>query len=147
MNTEQPKTANELAEDRTELAVQRTAMAEDRTELAVQRTVMAADRSLMAWVRTGLSMISFGFTIYRLLQAFQDGGEILPRANTPRNLGLFLTGLGTCALLAGTVEYFQTLKDLRALYARRILRPAFVMALLMTLAGLFMFAGIFIKVL
>jgi len=133
MNTGQPKTSNELAED--------------RTELAVQRTVMAADRSLMAWVRTGLSMISFGFTIYRLLQAFQAGGEILPRTNTPRNLGLFLTGLGTLALLAGTVEYFQTLKDLHELYAKRILRPAFIMALLMAVAGLFMFVSIFINVL
>lgn len=50
-----PKSANELAED--------------RTSLAVRRTVMAADRSLMAWIRTGLSMTSFGFTIYELLQA------------------------------------------------------------------------------
>ncbi len=133
METAQPKTSNELAED--------------RTELAVQRTVMAADRSLMAWVRTGLSMISFGFTIYKLLQAFQSSGEILPRTSTPRNLGLFLTGLGTFALLAGTVEYFQTLKELHQLYSKRILRPAFIMALLMTIAGLFMFVSIFTKVL
>jgi putative membrane protein len=122
-------------------------LAEDRTELAVQRTAMAADRSLMAWIRTGLSMISFGFTIYKLLQAFQASGEILPRANTPRNLGLFLTGLGTAALLAGTIEYFQTLKDMHILYARRIFRPAFIMALGLAAMGLFMFTSIFIRVL
>jgi len=38
---------------------------------------MAADRSLMAWVRTGLSMISFGFTVYKLLQAAQANGAVL----------------------------------------------------------------------
>jgi uncharacterized membrane protein YidH (DUF202 family) len=34
--------------------------------------MMAAARSLMmAWVGTGLSMISLGFTIYRLLEGLQ----------------------------------------------------------------------------
>ncbi|MEJ8824851.1 DUF202 domain-containing protein [Variovorax humicola] len=38
---------------------------------------MAADRSLMAWVRTGLSMISFGFTIYMVIEGFaQQGGQL-----------------------------------------------------------------------
>ena len=37
--------------------------------LALERTRLAAERSLMAWVRTALSMISFGFTIYKFMQA------------------------------------------------------------------------------
>jgi putative membrane protein len=35
--------------------------------LALDRTRMAAERTLMAWVRTALSMIGFGFTIYKFL--------------------------------------------------------------------------------
>lgn len=132
MTTEQ-HTANELAEE--------------RTELAIERTVMAADRSLMAWIRTGLSMISFGFTMYKLLQAFQESGEILRRANTPRTVGLFLTGLGTASLVMGTIEYFQTLKDLRQLHAERIWRPSFVLAVLMTCTGVFLFVSIITKLL
>lgn len=128
-----PKTANELAED--------------RTELAVQRTVMAADRSLMAWIRTGLSMTSFGFTIYKLLQAFQASGEILPRENTPRNIGLFLTGLGALALLAGIIEYRQTLKDLNSGHVLKAWRPALLMAVLLGALAFFMFVAIFVKVL
>ena len=31
--------------------------------LSIDRTRMAAERTLMAWLRTALSMISFGFTI------------------------------------------------------------------------------------
>jgi putative membrane protein len=125
------KTANELAEE--------------RTDLAVHRTVMAADRSLMAWVRTGLSMISFGFTVYKLLQAAQANGAVLPRAGTPRTIGLFLTGLGTLALIAGTVEYLQAMKDMNQHYARRIVRPALVMALLLAAVGSFMFVGIIVR--
>ena len=35
---------------------------------------MAADRTLMGWLQTALSMISFGFTIYKFLQVFQSEG-------------------------------------------------------------------------
>jgi len=125
------KTANELAED--------------RTDLAVQRTVMAADRSLMAWVRTGLSMISFGFTVYKLLQAAQANGAMLPPGGSPRTIGLFLTGLGTLALVAGTIEYLQTMRDMNQHYARRVIRPALVMALLLAAMGSFMFVSIFAR--
>ncbi len=122
-------------------------LAEERTGLAAKRTVMAADRTLMAWVRTGLSMTSFGFTIYRLLQAFQSAGSILPNEHSPRRIGLFLTGMGTISVVIGTIEYWATLRDLKGEYHVGIWRPAFIMALLMSLLGLFLFVSIFIKVL
>jgi putative membrane protein len=129
--------------------VQKTSneLAEERTDLAARRTVMAADRTLMAWVRTGLSMISFGFTIYKVLQAFQAAGSILPHEDTPRRIGLFLTGLGTVSIVIGTIEYWQTLRDMKGEYDVRIWRPAFIMALIMSAAGLFLFLGIISKVL
>ena len=71
-------------------AMSSSEMAQFNTRLAVERTAMAADRSLMAWVRTALSMISFGFTIYKLLEGFAQAGEHLRGASTPRDMGLFL---------------------------------------------------------
>lgn len=133
MTTQEPKSANELAVE--------------RTSLAVQRTVMGADRTLMAWVRTALSMISFGFTIYKLLQGFQQGGAELPHPDSPRRMGLFLTGLGTLAMVMGTVEYWGVLVDLRKLERYRIWRPTFVIALVTAAASLFLFAGILSKAL
>lgn len=38
-------------------------------DLGGMRTIMAADRTLMAWLRTSLSMLSFGFTIYKFLES------------------------------------------------------------------------------
>jgi putative membrane protein len=32
--------------------------------LAIERTMLAADRTILTWVRTSLSLIGFGFTIY-----------------------------------------------------------------------------------
>jgi putative membrane protein len=124
-------------------------LAGQRTDLAIRRTVMAADRSLMAWIRTGLSLISFGFTIYKLLQEaarLTQEHEAL-RSQSPRNVGLFLTGLGTIAIVIGTVEYWQTRKDLLHEGHFSIWRPAFVVALIMSAAGLFVFISIISRLL
>ena len=57
-------------------------------ELALQRTVMAADRTLMAWTRTALSLITFGFTIYKFLQYARQEGQIAHVSlEGPRRLG------------------------------------------------------------
>jgi putative membrane protein len=120
-------------------------LAEIRTDLAVSRNLMAADRTLMAWIRTALSMNSFGFTIYKLLEAYAETGARLPAGHTPRNIGLFLTGMGTFAMVMGAIEYWQTLKELRQLKGIRLARPTFVMGLLMAAMGLFLFFAIITK--
>jgi putative membrane protein len=123
------------------------ALAQDRTDLAVSRTMMAADRSLMAWIRTALSMISFGFTVYKILQGFQESGSVLIAEQTPRNIGLFLVGLGTASMVMGTIAYWQTFKELRQIQHFPVWRPSFIIALVMSAFGLFLFVGIVVKVL
>jgi putative membrane protein len=121
-------------------------LALNRTDMAATRTLMAADRTLMAWVRTSLSLNSFGFTIYKVLQGFAETGATLPHGDTPRLVGLFMTGMGTLAMLMGTVEYAQSLRDLHELKDIRLTRPAFVMAVLMSVMGVSLFFSIFTKV-
>lgn len=45
-----------------------TALAKRRTELAIKRSAIASERTLMAWLRTAISMIGFGFSIYKFFQ-------------------------------------------------------------------------------
>lgn len=122
-------------------------LAEDRTTLASTRTLMAADRTLMAWIRTALSMISFGFTIYKVLQGFKDAGVHLAHPDSPRSIGLFLTGMGTVSMLLGTIEYWRTIVRLRQYQPVSIWRPAFFIALVMTCSGSFVFISIIIRLL
>jgi putative membrane protein len=122
-------------------------LAQDRTDLASMRTMMAADRTLMAWVRTALSLESFGFTIYKVLQAFQEEGRALPHDRTPTNVGLFLTAMGTIAMVMGTVEYLQTRKALQPYHEVPLARSSFLMALLMSFMGVLLFFGIIARVL
>ena len=110
-------------------------------DLGEMRTIMAADRTLMAWIRTSLSMLSFGFTIYKFLDAMAEHDQ-LARSNTPQQVGMFLAGMGTAAMVMGTLSYWSTLRDLERIEEFRIGRPVLVMALIMSIAGIGLFVSI-----
>jgi inner membrane protein YidH len=115
--------------------------------LPVMNTLMAADRTLMSWTRTSLSLLSFGFAIFKILQGFQEAQAIAVRTHLPRDAGLFLTGMGTLAMVMGTIEYWQTLRtlDQQRIFTRP--RSPLVMALIMSLSGILLFVAIVAKVL
>lgn len=115
---------------------------ESSNELASTRTVLAADRTLMAWVRTALSMISFGFTIYKFLHGLEQAGGIkLRRPEEPRNIGLFLVGLGTASLIAGIIEHVSTLRHVEGA-GRKRLGASFYVACIVMLLGVVVLAGL-----
>lgn len=124
-----------------------TDLALRRTEMAANRTLMAADRTLMAWVRTALAMVSFGFTIYKILQGFSESGTALGVAAQPRVVALFLIGLGNLSIVLGTLEYWQSARELSRSKAIPIWRPSFTMALLIGLLSVFLFVAVIFKAL
>lgn len=115
------------------------------SDLGTMRTIMAADRTLMAWIRTSLSMLSFGFTIYKFLEAMAEHDQIA-HSDSPQRVGLFLAGMGTGAIVLGTIGYWVTLRDLQKTEEFRLGRPVLVMALIMSIAGVALFASIAWKV-
>ena len=118
-------------------------LAIERTDMAIDRTAMAADRTLMAWTRTAISMISFGFTIYKLLHgAFKEGLVLTKNPEGPRNLGLFLIGIGTFSLALGMVEHWQTKRKLGKKPRFRLLNPSFLTSSAIVLLGLLLFVTI-----
>ena len=114
-------------------------------DLGAVRTLMAADRTLMAWICTALSMLSFGYTIYKVLQEVQDVTAVPLNRTTPRNAGLFLTVAGTLALIMGVAEYYGNLRMLRRLHLFRRIRPTLIMSVLMAIAGMLLSFGIIVK--
>lgn len=110
-------------------------------DLGEQRTIMAADRTLMAWIRTSLSMLSFGFTIYKFLDSIPPAAG-RDHSDSPQRVGLLLAAMGTAAIVLGTIGYWTTLRDLSRTDAFRVGRPVLVMAAIMSVAGIAMFASI-----
>jgi|SRR5215469_7808800 len=124
-----------------------TILAEERTDLAIQRTNMAAERSLMAWIRTSLSMIGFGFTIYKFFQYLPEelaAGNIR-RPQAPRNLGLTLIALGTLALVAAIWQHLTFLRTVRASGKPHIWSISFVVAIFVVLIGIITFYGVLLR--
>jgi len=124
-----------------------TVLAQKRTDLAIQRTNMAAERSLMAWIRTSLSMIGFGFSIYKFFQYMPEElatGNIR-RPNAPRNLGLTLITLGTLALVAATWQHWNFLRAVQASERPQVWSLSFVVAIFVILIGVITFYGVLLR--
>jgi putative membrane protein len=74
------------------------------------RTRLALERTILAWLRTGVSLIGFGFTIVQFFQRLNGTEGVAPamRPQAPRQLGLALIGCGILALIVSLVQYRRT---------------------------------------
>ena len=121
---------------------------EDRPNLSVLNTIMASDRTLMAGIRTALSMMTFGFTLYKVLQALPEGVQQLPRGMTPRTAGLLLIAVGLVAVTLGAWQYWQTRRQLHQLQKFTPLQsPTWIMALVTIFGGTALFGIILSRML
>ena len=118
-----------------------TLLAQDRTDLAVARNVLASERTLMGWIRTTISMISFGFTIGKLGQTFREvevGGVLLrSRTLSVETIAYYLVVIGTLALVAAIAQHILRVRTYRAMgYRGRFSLAVWVAVLLVGLGGL-----------
>jgi inner membrane protein YidH len=107
------------------------------TDLAFERSRLASERTLMAWIRTSLSMISFGFTIFKFFEylgATPGSGGL---RHGPLNLGRVMVVLGVLLLVPAIIQHWQFLRELRERAHRR-----FPPSLALVTAGLIQLIGI-----
>jgi uncharacterized membrane protein YidH (DUF202 family) len=109
--------------------------------LALVRTAFSAERSLMAWIRTSVSLYTFGFSILKFfdyLQAKEMGTQV---HEGPRRLGLALVCLGIMVLLPAAVEHVRRMKKMKTLGLPRISKIylPIIAAIALVLIGLIVF--------
>jgi putative membrane protein len=117
-------------------------------DLSYERTRMAADRTLMAWIRTSVSMISFGFTIYKFFQYLQESNVLTPGMHIygPRNLGEVLVILGTILMGFAIIEYVLYQRLLSRQMGRKFpVSTTLIGALLMIVLGFFALANLLFR--
>jgi len=80
--------------------------------MSFQRTRLSADRTLMSVIRTSLSLISFGFTIYQVFAKAHQAG-ILESSVAAGHFGRALVLLGTLMLGLGIFYHLRFMVELR----------------------------------
>lgn len=83
--------------------------------LALVRTAFSSETSLMAWIRTSVSLYTFGFSLIKFFD-YLDAKEMdtqLPEE--PRRLGLALVCLGIVVLLPAAIEHVRRMKKMKKL--------------------------------
>jgi len=132
-----------------------TSHASPESHFAWLRTKLGLERTLMAWVRTGVSLIGFGFTIVQFFDRFHEmsGVAAAAKPEAPRILGLALIGAGVIAMLISSWQYYWTAQYLRSkpfepiagLEEKTIQTPVVYVALLIAAIGLFAFVAVFTR--
>jgi putative membrane protein len=125
------------------------------------RTRMALERTLMAWLRTGVALIGFGFTIVQFFQRLRDMEGVAPpaRPEAPRYLGLALIAAGVLALVISAWQYRRIVKYLWSSQFRPIAgmettemqpviaqTPLLVVVIAVMLIGLFAFVSVWMRI-
>jgi putative membrane protein len=110
----------------------------DQVQMAIERTYLAHDRTLLAWVRTGTSLVTFGFTLYKFFQYLneQDPQRHPAHILGTRTLGLLMVAIGVVTLGLACWQHQQSIKRLRAHYPEIPFSPAYVLAALMSVLGI-----------
>jgi inner membrane protein YidH len=108
------------------------------TDLAVSRTCLAHERTLMAWVRTAISLISFGFAIYKFFDFMRSGGAAGTSQGffNARRYAIFVISTGLIALLLATWEHQKNMRALRAMFPQVPYSGVTVFAGLISLLGI-----------
>jgi putative membrane protein len=84
-----------------------------RVRLAYERTYLAIERTQMGWVRTALSLISFGFAIAKFFQYLHEQHPGKEPLLAPRTVGILMIVIGLVALLLADLQHRQAIRLIR----------------------------------
>lgn len=98
----------------------------------------------MAWVRTSVSLITFGFTIYKFFQFIREEnpGEHVRRLLGPTEFALIMIGVGVGSLILASIQNWHLRKILKKRYHDLPFSMASMIAGLITILGIAAFIAI-----
>jgi putative membrane protein len=81
-----------------------------RVLTALVRTAFSSEQSLMSWIRTSVSLFTFGFSISQFFYFLEQQKEGIQLSSGPRMMGITLICVGIIVLLFAMVEHVHRLK-------------------------------------
>jgi putative membrane protein len=115
------------------------------TRLAYDRTWLAYERTMQAWIRTATSLITFGFSVYKLVDVIdREPGQRKLLAG-PHEFGIALVCIGFVALAIATLEYRQNIRQIRAEYGKSPRSLSVWFAAIIAALGIFALVNMFVQ--
>lgn len=106
------------------------------------------DQTAMSWVRTAISLITFGFTIYKFFQIeLEQTGVHVQRRQLfgARGFALMLVGAGLLSLIVGSVEHRKNIQSLIIENPEMPRSRIGLLALLIGIAGMMAFVAAILR--
>jgi putative membrane protein len=103
----------------------------------------------MAWIRTALSMISFGFTLGKIGEAMQDPhveGLLGRKTFSILNIAYVLVVMGTVSLACALIQYWMRVRGLYAFGLPRQFSITSAVAAFLVVMGVFAFSALILRV-
>ena len=118
------------------------------------RVFFAAERTLLAWVRTGLTIMAFGFVVARFglflrLLAAQQTGSVSPmqsQHDISGVVGIALVLVGTACMILGAIQHRSYVSTLPPADVPRTHDPIYPIMLSLFLAALGIVLAIFLMI-
>jgi len=107
-------------------------------ELALQRTLMASERTFMAWTRTAISLITFGFSVPKIVEYTAESSRQLLGELGPRIFGTTLVCLGVFSLVASALQHGKLVRKTNELHQGMKFatsRLSYIVAIALTILG------------
>jgi uncharacterized membrane protein YidH (DUF202 family) len=82
------------------------------SDLALVRTVYSSERSLMAWIRTSVSLYTFGFSISKFIDFLQEQQKGIEVSVDFRRVGLVLIAMGIAAVAFAMADHLKRIQTM-----------------------------------
>ena len=106
------------------------------TSLAYMRTYLAHERTQMGWVRTALSLISFGFPIAKFFEYLREQHPAIEPLLGPRSPGILMISSGLLSLFFSDLQHRRAMRLLRQEWPGLPASIAGITAAFIALAGI-----------
>lgn len=81
---------------------------------ALVRTALSSEQTLMSWVRTALSMVTFGFSIAQFFYFLAECQNDVDFSVGPSRLGIALISVGILVLVLAVIEHVLRIRALKS---------------------------------
>lgn len=114
------------------------------TRLAYDSTWLAYERTMLAWTRTAISLITFGFSVYKLVDIVDRNPADRKYLVGTHAFGFILVAIGLVALVVATVEYRWSIRVIREEYGESPRSTSVFFAGLIAVLGIFALIVMFV---